>query len=87
MGKCCYCSDCVFPCPTGCIHMTPEYEFSTYDRNDFLFQYATYEPEKVAELKERERKEKEAMAAAREAKLKAAEEAKKAAGDKPTASE
>jgi len=87
MGKCCYCSDCVFPCPTGCIHMTPEYEFSTYDRNDFLFTYANYPPEKVTELQERARVEKEAADAARAAKIKAAEEAKKAADDKPAATE
>lgn len=85
MGKCCYCSDCVFPCPTGCIHMTPNFEFSTYDRGDFLFQYADYTPEKVTELKERARIEKEAADAARAAKLKAAEEAKKAAGSDPAA--
>ncbi len=79
MGKCCYCSDCVFPCPTGAIRMTPEYEFTTFDRSSLLTQFATYSPEQVSELRERELKEKEAQAAAKAAKLKAAEEAKKAA--------
>ena len=79
MGKCCYCADCVFPCPTGAIRMTPEYEFSSYDRSDFFFRFATYTPDQIGELRERERKEKEAQAAAKAARLKAAEEAKKAA--------
>ena len=67
--------------------MTPEYEFSTYDRSSFLFQYATYAPEKITELKERERIQKEAAEAAKAAKLKAAEEAKQATGDKPDTNE
>ena len=55
MAKCCYCADCVPPCPTECIYMTPEYEFSTYDRNDFIFKFSGLSPERVLELKEREK--------------------------------
>jgi formate hydrogenlyase subunit 6/NADH:ubiquinone oxidoreductase subunit I len=27
IAKCCYCSLCVYPCPTDCIYMTNVYEF------------------------------------------------------------
>ena len=80
MAKCCYCADCVFPCPTECIYMTPEYEFATYDRSDFLVHFAKYTPEEVDALRERERKEKEALAAAKAAKMKAAAAAKENPG-------
>jgi len=79
LAKCCYCSDCVFPCPTGAIHMTPDYEFITYDRSSLLVNFSSFTAEEKAELEERDRKAKEALAAAKAAKLKAAEEAKKAA--------
>jgi len=72
MAKCCYCADCVFPCPTECITMTPDYEFSTYDRGDLLVHFAKYSAEEAEALRERDRKEKEALAAAKEAKMKAA---------------
>jgi len=72
MAKCCYCADCVFPCPTECITMTPDYEFSTYDRGDLLVHFAKYSAEEAEGLRERDRKEKEALAAAKEAKMKAA---------------
>ncbi len=55
MAKCCYCADCVYPCPTECIHMTPEYEFSTYDRKNLLFKFSNLSSEKVKELEEREK--------------------------------
>lgn len=67
MAKCCYCNLCTFPCPTDAIYMTPEYEFSTYDRNSLLKSFAVYSPERVAELRERDRLEKEAAAAAKAA--------------------
>lgn len=81
LAKCCYCADCVFPCPTECIVMTPNYEFATYDRTNLLFHFANMAPEKVEELKERDRKEKEARAAAQAAKLQAAQ--KEAPANKP----
>jgi len=28
MSECCYCALCVDPCPTHCLYMTPEFEFS-----------------------------------------------------------
>ncbi|HGY56357.1 MAG TPA: NADH-quinone oxidoreductase subunit I [Caldithrix abyssi] len=75
MAKCCYCADCVFPCPTECITMTPDYEFATYDRGDLLVHFSQYSAEEAEALRERDRKEKAALAAAKEAKLKAAAQA------------
>ncbi len=68
MAKCCYCADCVFPCPTECIVMTPDYEFATYDRNSLILKFTGYTPEQVKEINERDRMEKEALAAAKAAK-------------------
>jgi len=59
--------------------MTPDYEFITYDRSSLLVNFSSFTAEEKAELEERDRKAKEALAAAKAAKLKAAEEAKKAA--------
>ena len=40
MSLCCYCGLCVYPCPTECLVMTPNYEASVYDRTDLLYKYA-----------------------------------------------
>jgi len=55
MAKCCFCADCVPPCPTECIYMLPEYEYSTYDRKDFIFEFSNLSTEKRKELEEREK--------------------------------
>ena len=44
MTLCCYCSLCVFPCPTHCLIMTPEYEYSVYDKKDHLYKFAKDKP-------------------------------------------
>lgn len=59
MSKCMYCDMCVPPCPTECITMVPEYEYSDYDRNNLLFQFSELSDEKVAEVKEKAKREKE----------------------------
>lgn len=51
-AKCCYCQLCVFPCPTDCIYMTDVYEFSEYDRDSLIYNFATLTPEETAEKKE-----------------------------------
>ncbi len=51
-AKCCYCQLCVFPCPTDCIYMTDVYEFSEYDRDSLIYNFATLTPEESAEKKE-----------------------------------
>lgn len=44
MTLCCYCALCVFPCPTDCIVMTPEYEFAESKKGNFLYRFAKEEP-------------------------------------------
>lgn len=80
MSKCMYCDMCVPPCPTECINMVPEYEYSEYDRNYLLFQFSELSDEKVAEVKEKAEKEKEEKRKKKEeaAKKKKAQKAKKA---------
>ncbi len=51
-AKCCYCQLCVFPCPTECIYMTDVYEFSEYNRNNLIYDFATLTPEERIEKKE-----------------------------------
>ena len=41
IAKCCYCGLCVYPCPTECIKMTDVYEFSEYERDKLIYNYAT----------------------------------------------
>ncbi len=40
MSLCCYCNLCVYPCPTDCIYMTPDYEFATGDLTQHLYHFA-----------------------------------------------
>jgi len=79
IAKCCYCELCVFPCPTDCIYMTDVYEFSEFERDNFIYDFVTLTPdEKVEKKKNYEeftiKKEAEKAAAAQK---KAEEEAAK----------
>jgi len=47
IAKCCYCSLCVWPCPTECIKMTDVYEFSETERNNLIYNYITLTPEEI----------------------------------------
>jgi NADH-quinone oxidoreductase subunit I len=40
MSLCCYCNLCTYPCPTNCIYMTPEYEFSATDLAAHFYRFA-----------------------------------------------
>lgn len=71
MSKCMYCDLCVYPCPTNCINMVPEYEYSEYDRGNLVFHFSDLLPDKVTEVKEKAEKE------AEEAKRKKEEEMRK----------
>lgn len=85
IAKCCYCSLCVYPCPTECIYMTDVYEFSEYQRQDLVYSFATLTPDETEEKKlnfEKFTAEKEAAKAAAEA-AKAAAAAKAADSKKP----
>lgn len=69
-AKCCYCQLCVFPCPTECIKMTDVYEFSEFEREKLVYNFATLTPSEVEEKKanfEKMQAEKEAAKAAAEA--------------------
>jgi len=59
MAKCMYCDLCVQPCPTECIYMVPEYEYSDYDRQNLVLHFSDLSPEMVAEVKEKAEKEAE----------------------------
>ncbi|MFH0734721.1 MAG: NADH-quinone oxidoreductase subunit I [bacterium] len=49
IAKCCYCSLCVYPCPTDCIYMTDIYEFTEFERSDLIFNFATLTKEEIEE--------------------------------------
>jgi NADH-quinone oxidoreductase subunit I len=44
MTLCCYCALCTFPCPTHCLFMTREYEYSVYDKRDHVYHFAVDKP-------------------------------------------
>lgn len=51
LAKCCYCQLCVFPCPTECIYMTNVFEFSEFERKDFIYDYVTLTTEERKQKK------------------------------------
>lgn len=67
MAKCMYCNLCVYPCPTECITMEPEYEYSEYDRTELVYHFTNLSDiqaeevriaaEKEAEEKKRKKEE------------------------------
>jgi len=44
MALCCYCGLCTFPCPTHCLIMTGDYEYSVYDIKDHIYRFAKDKP-------------------------------------------
>jgi NADH-quinone oxidoreductase subunit I len=40
MAKCCFCGLCTTVCPTECLTMTNEYDYSTFERDAMNFQFA-----------------------------------------------
>lgn len=92
IAKCCFCSLCVYPCPTECIEMTQVYEFSEFERDNLIYNFATLTPNEVEEKKvkfEAFMAEKEAAklaaakAKAEKAKADAEAKAKEKNNDKP----
>lgn len=53
MAKCCYCELCVHPCPTDCITMVEDYEYSVYDRNKLVFSFSDMTPDQIEQAKAR----------------------------------
>lgn len=52
IAKCCYCSLCVYPCPTDCIKMTDIYEFSELDRDNLVYRFATLSEDEIKTKKD-----------------------------------
>ena len=50
-AKCCWCALCVEPCPTECLYMTPDYENSTYTRDNLIHHYAIYSPDEIERVR------------------------------------
>lgn len=53
MAKCMYCDLCVHPCPTECIYMVSDYEYSEFDRTNLVYHFSNLKPDMVAEVKEK----------------------------------
>lgn len=70
MAKCMYCDLCTFPCPTDCIYMVPDYEYSEFDRSNLVYSFSNLTDEKVIEVKEKAEKEAEEKKKERERKMK-----------------
>lgn len=51
MAKCCYCGLCTTVCPTECLTMTKTYDFSEYDRDNFVYHFGMLSPEDAEKLK------------------------------------
>lgn len=88
IAKCCFCSLCVYPCPTECIEMTKVYEFSEFERNDLVYNFATLNSTDVEDKQKRYeefmvQKEAEKIAAAKAKAEKAKLDAAKKENDKP----
>jgi NADH-quinone oxidoreductase subunit I len=71
IAKCCYCGLCVYPCPTECIKMTDVYEFSEFDRNRLIYNFAVMTQQDIDTAKQKliayeqeEARKKEARASA-----------------------
>ncbi|GIX06509.1 MAG: NADH-quinone oxidoreductase subunit I 2 [Candidatus Poribacteria bacterium] len=45
MALCCYCGLCTEVCPTECLIMTKDFEYSTYDRQELIYHFAKPWPE------------------------------------------
>ncbi|MCB0753753.1 MAG: NADH-quinone oxidoreductase subunit I [Ignavibacteriae bacterium] len=88
IAKCCFCSLCVYPCPTECIEMTKVYEFSEFERNDLIYKFAVLTPEEITDKTKKydefqAAKEAEKLAAAKAKAEKAKQDAAKKADDNP----
>ncbi len=88
IAKCCFCSLCVYPCPTECIEMTKVYEFSEFERNDLIYNFATLNNDDVKDKQQKyeqfmAQKEAEKLAAAKAKAEKAKLDAAKKENDKP----
>ena len=76
IAKCCFCSLCVYPCPTECIQMTNIYEYTEFERDDLIYKFATLSPDDITKKQEMfdvfQKEKEEAKIAAAKAKAEAA---------------
>ncbi len=86
MAKCCYCELCVHPCPTECITMVEDYEYSVYERDELIFSFSDMTPEQIEEAQAKLEKEEQEKKRKKEEARKAREK-KKAAPDSEGAGE
>jgi formate hydrogenlyase subunit 6/NADH:ubiquinone oxidoreductase subunit I len=47
MAKCCFCGLCTVVCPTECLVMTSEYDYSTQKISEMTFHWRDIEPEEA----------------------------------------
>ena len=47
LAKCCFCGLCTTVCPTQCLTMTPEYDYSVFDWAAHKVPFATMTPEEI----------------------------------------
>ena len=52
MSKCCFCGLCTTVCPTECLTMTKSYDFSTFEREDHVYEFAEMTPLQILEAKQ-----------------------------------
>jgi NADH-quinone oxidoreductase subunit I len=52
MALCCYCGLCTFSCPTECLVMTGEYEYSVYDLKEHIYRFAKDKPQTSKAIEE-----------------------------------
>ncbi|HHG85734.1 MAG TPA: NADH-quinone oxidoreductase subunit I, partial [Bacteroidetes bacterium] len=70
MAKCMFCGLCTTVCPTECLVMTKVYDFSEFDRDNFVYHFGAYSPQeevgirKVTEVALAKKKAEKAAAAA-----------------------
>ncbi|WNJ21213.1 NADH-quinone oxidoreductase subunit I [Pontibacter sp. G13] len=65
MAKCCYCGLCTTVCPTECLTMTKVFDYSEYDREQFVYHFGILSPEEEAQKRAQLEAEKQAKAAAK----------------------
>lgn len=82
IAKCCFCSLCVYPCPTECIEMTKVYEYSEFERNDLIYNFVTLTESEIEEKKVKYEKFMEEKEAAKLAAAQAKAEKTKQTKDK-----
>ncbi len=52
LAQCCYCGLCTEVCPTDCLVMTPEYEYSDFDRKNFIVRWSNISYEEARKKEE-----------------------------------